>query len=142
MNLGSGYAETCSHKCGGVWARRELTANTVKDSEFRKNIGLSQARVWASRTQDEIDRIRSKSIASQRRTLDAMSDDERSRKFSRVGVWSTLKQFDDMAEELERHSKTEARVFGIILDKTLPAYDQVQDVVARNVCAFLEIEHG
>jgi hypothetical protein len=82
QNINVGYTSTCSHKCGGIFHRRQLTSDETKNANFKSRVSDNQKQIWKSRKQTGTDKEIHRKVGfaiSQKNAL--MTADERKQKF-------------------------------------------------------------
>lgn len=118
LSISAGYDTICGHSCGAKAFRKELKADKHRYSQFQARIADAQTKVWKDRS-DDVKRIIYAKMSSN---------------------WSPPCPSKSSSQaDLERISINDAKMWNITLRGDESAFQQVQQVVERNLCALLNI---
>lgn len=93
----NGYAITCSHKCGGIYSRKNLKTNKITFNKFKNKVSKNQVKIWKTRNFKERENIFLKISNTAKKNLKRMSKEEILKKFSRYHTCSK-KEIDRLNE--------------------------------------------
>jgi hypothetical protein len=75
------YPKTCSHKCGGIYFRKNLKSNSKKFEIFKNKVSKHRKKWWSSLTPDELKTNLNKVKTSLNKKISKLSTEQKKEKY-------------------------------------------------------------